>query len=81
MYKELFVVEPDLAQILSATYNDIIQVNKSLVLYFQQRREISTLTNFGHILTVFSLDRIIRHNMEAAQIKGFQCHRPHGIPL
>jgi hypothetical protein len=39
MYKELLVTRPELTQILSATYNDIIQVNKWLVLYFQQRRK------------------------------------------
>jgi hypothetical protein len=79
MYKELFVIEPDLTQILSSTYNDIIQVNKWLVLYFQQRRKKSSLTDFGYVLTELSVDRTIRHNMEAAQIKIFRCHRSHGI--
>jgi hypothetical protein len=39
MYEELLVTGPELAQILSAIYNDIIQVNKWLVIYFQQRRK------------------------------------------
>ncbi len=56
MYKELFVIEPALRQILSATYNDIIQVNKWLVLYFQQRRKTSTLTDFAYVLIALSLD-------------------------
>ncbi|KAH8708495.1 hypothetical protein GQ44DRAFT_627937 [Phaeosphaeriaceae sp. PMI808] len=37
MYTELFIKEPDLTHILSAGYRDIVEVNKWLVLYFQQR--------------------------------------------
>ncbi|KAF2827401.1 hypothetical protein CC86DRAFT_290274 [Ophiobolus disseminans] len=37
MYKELFVIEPELTHILSVAYNDIVIVNKWLVIYFQQR--------------------------------------------
>ncbi|KAJ6272006.1 hypothetical protein PSV08DRAFT_408868 [Bipolaris maydis] len=37
MYKELFQVEPSLTKILIAAYSDIIQVNRWLIIYFQQR--------------------------------------------
>ena len=71
LYKELFVIEPDLTQLLSAIYYDIIQVHKLVVLYFQQRRKTSTSTNFGYVLTAISLDRFIYHDMEEAQVTVF----------
>ncbi|RYN55439.1 hypothetical protein AA0118_g8672 [Alternaria tenuissima] len=37
MYKELFRTEPSLTEILIATYSEIIEVNRLLVIYFQQR--------------------------------------------
>jgi hypothetical protein len=46
MYKELFVMDPELTHILSMVYEDILQVNKWVVLYFQQRRKTSTFTTY-----------------------------------
>ncbi|CAN9204194.1 unnamed protein product [Alternaria alternata] len=37
MYKELFRTEPSLTDILIVTYSDMIQVNRLLMIYFQQR--------------------------------------------
>jgi hypothetical protein len=47
MYKELFVIDPELTHILSMAYEDILQINKLLVLYFQQRRKLSTFTIYS----------------------------------
>lgn len=45
MYQELFNAEPELTKILVASYDDIITVNKWLVLYFQQnRKQVFSLT-------------------------------------
>lgn len=66
MYKELLVVGQDLTQTLAASYNDVIQVNKCLMLYFQQRRKISTINGFDIVLTITRLGRVVRDNLEAA---------------
>jgi hypothetical protein len=79
MYKDLFKAEPDLTRVLSATYSDIIQVNKWLVLYFQQRRKTAPSHNLDFMLTATSLDRAVCHNMEAAQIKINKYHIPHEV--
>jgi hypothetical protein len=79
MYKELFKIEPTLTRILIATYVDIIQVNKLLVLYFQQRRETALSHDLGIMLTAISLDRDVRHDMEAAQIKINEYHISHDV--
>lgn len=79
MYKELFKIEPDLTRTLVATYSDIIQVNRWLMLYFQQRRKITPSNDLGFTLTATSLDRAVRYDMEAAQIKISEHHIPHDV--
>jgi hypothetical protein len=79
MYKELFKIEPALTRILIATYSDIIQVNKWLMLYFQQRRKTASLHDLDSMLTATSLDRAVRHDMETAQIKINEYHISHDV--
>jgi hypothetical protein len=80
MYKELFKIDSDLSRILIETYNDIIHVNKLLVVYFQQRRKTAPSHDLGFMLTTTSLDRSVRHDMEAAQIKINEYHISHDVP-
>ena len=40
VYKELLPNEQDLTQVIVATYGDMCQVNKWLMIYFQQRRRL-----------------------------------------
>lgn len=68
MYKELFQVEPSLTKILIAAYSDIIQVNRWLIIYFQQRRKTAPSFDLGFMLIATSLDRAFSYNMEAAKI-------------
>ena len=66
MYKELFRTEPSLTEILIATYSEIIEVNRLLVIYFQQRRKTASSLDLYSMLIVTSLGGTFRYNMEAA---------------
>lgn len=66
MYKELFQTEPSLTKILIATYGEIIEVNRLLVIYFQQRRKTALSLDLYFMLIVTSLGGTFRYNMEAA---------------
>jgi hypothetical protein len=79
MYKELFKTDSDLTRVLIETYSDIIQVNKLLVIYFQQRRKTAPSYDLGFMLTATSLDRAVHHDMEAAQIKINEYHISHDV--
>jgi hypothetical protein len=81
MYKELFKTDSDLTRVLIETYSDIIQVNKLLVIYFQQRRKAVPSHDLGFMLTATSVDRAVRHDMEAAQIQINEYHISHDISL
>jgi hypothetical protein len=66
MYKELFQSEPNLTKILIATYSEIIEVNRLLVIYFQQRRKTALSPDLYSMLITTSLGGAFRYNMEAA---------------
>ncbi|CAN9199208.1 unnamed protein product [Alternaria alternata] len=66
MYKELFQTEPSLTKILIATYSEIIEVNRLLVIYFQQRRKTAPSLDLYFMLIATSLGGASRYNMEAA---------------
>jgi hypothetical protein len=66
MYKELFQTEPSLTKILIATYSEIIEVNRLLVIYFQQRRKTAPSLDLYSMLIATSLGGAFRYNMEAA---------------
>jgi hypothetical protein len=66
MYKELFQTEQSLTKILIATYGEIIEVNRLLVIYFQQRRKTAPSLDLYSMLIVTSLGGTFRFNMEAA---------------
>lgn len=66
MYKELFQIEASLNRILITTYSEIIEVNRLLVIYFQQRRKTAPSLSLYPMLIANSLGRAFRYNMEPA---------------
>jgi hypothetical protein len=66
MYKELFQTEPSLTKILIAAYSEIVEVNRLLVIYFQQRRKTAPPLNLYSMLIPTRLGGAFRYNMEAA---------------
>lgn len=66
MYKELFQTEASLTKILITTYREIIEVNRLLVIYFQQRRKTAPSLGLYSMLIATSLGGAFRYNVEAA---------------
>jgi hypothetical protein len=66
MYKELFQIEPSLTGILITTYSEIMEVNRLLVMYFQQRRKTARSLELYSILIATSLAGALHYNMGAA---------------